>query len=143
MKISIFLFTIFTVFASCNKKLNEKNIESLHNGQIKIMDTKLAQTMDSIKNSDIFENPKNWEARGLMPSGQSVILILRKATDDFLRKLENIYVTSESPDSKLKKVREIVDELPWNELDTEEKEFLADTLSPALKAAGFDPSRVF
>lgn len=37
------------------------------------------------------------------------------------------------------KINGLVDDLPWFDLDTEEKEFLADVLAPAIKSAGFDP----
>ena len=100
-------------------------------------------TIEKIRSSEVYENPKNWEARGLNPSGESVINILKKATDDFLLKLEKIYSSYESSEEKLKQVSKIVDELPWFELDTEEREFLADELAPAIKAAGFDPWAIY
>ncbi|WP_312074979.1 hypothetical protein [Chryseobacterium sp.] len=101
------------------------------------------KTIDSIKSTNIYENPKNWEARGLMPSSEPIIIKLRKATDEFLTKLEKIQSSTESYDHKLDQIGKIVDELPWDELDTEEKEFLADTLAPAIKAAGFEPTTIF
>ncbi|MEH0155416.1 hypothetical protein V6R21_14815 [Limibacter armeniacum] len=96
-----------------------------------------------ISASDTFENTENWLARGLNPSDQTVIAILRNSTNDFLEKLEKIYYTSESSETKLKQVSDIVDELSWEELDTEEKEFMAETLAPAIEAAGFDPWAIF
>ena len=101
------------------------------------------KTINDIRASDIYENHKNWEARGLNSSEQSVIQILRKATNDFLDKLEKIHDSNESSETKLKQISNLVDELPWNELDTEEKEFMADTLAPAIEAAGFNPWTIF
>jgi hypothetical protein len=106
-------------------------------------DNNFNYTIENIRTSEIYENPKNWDARGLIPSDQSVILILRKATNDFLEKLEKIYNSNESSETKLKQVSNIVDELPWFDLDTEEKEFIADELAPAIKAAGFNPWAIF
>lgn len=141
-RISICAISIFIILTSCNKMQNEDNNtnQSTHS---KMTNVNLANTIATIKTSDIYENPKNWEARGLMPSNKPVILILRKATNDFLDKLEEIYMRNESSEAKLKLITEIVNELPWNKLDTEEKEFLADTLAPAIKAAGFDPRAIF
>jgi len=104
---------------------------------------KFLTTIEQIRTSDIYENSNNWEARGLNPSDQSVILILRKATNEFLEKLETIFNSKESSETKLLHVSTIVDELPWDELDTEEKEFIADELAPAIKAAGFEPWTIF
>ncbi|MEZ4859028.1 MAG: hypothetical protein R2781_09480 [Flavobacteriaceae bacterium] len=106
-------------------------------------DNNFKNTIEKIRSSDIYENAKNWEHRGLNPSEQSVIVILRKATNDFLGKIEVIYNSKESSETKLKQISKIVDELPWDELDTEEKEFMADELAPAIKAAGFDPWAIF
>ncbi|GGX06484.1 hypothetical protein [Aquimarina muelleri] len=66
-------------------------------------------------------------------------MIIRKATNDFLKKLEKIYNSNESSETKLKQVSNIVDELPWDKLDTEEKELVAEELAPAIEAVGVDP----
>ncbi|WP_136467874.1 hypothetical protein [Flagellimonas onchidii] len=95
------------------------------------------EIVTSIRKSDVYENHSNWEARGLNPSDKSIIEILRSSTIGFLQKLEEINESSESSDVKLVMISDMVDELPWFELDTEEKEFLADVLAPAIKAAGF------
>ena len=55
-----------------------------------------------------------------------MITFLRKSTNNFLGKLENIYYSNESSETKLKHISTIVDELPWDELDTEEREFQID-----------------
>ncbi|GEM_PF-1410647 len=122
---------------SCNKNSIKKNQTTT------VENINFKKTIDSIKSTNIYENPKNWEARGLMPSSEPIIIKLRKATDEFLTKLEKIQSSTESYDHKLDQIGKIVDELPWDELDTEEKEFLADTLAPAIKAAGFEPTTIF
>lgn len=143
MKQLIFLIIlVFISKTSCNKK-SFRNNEITADKKSNVININLKKTLDSIKSSDTYENPKNWEARGLMPSSQPIILKLRKATDDFLTKLEKIEVTNESYEIKLNQVENIVNQLPWDEFDTEEKEFLADTLAPAIKAAGYDPSLIF
>jgi len=96
-----------------------------------------------IRNSDIYVNPSNWEARGLNSSDESIILILRNATNDFLEKLEKINKSNRSSEDKLEQILKNVDQLPWDELDTEEKEFMADVLAPAIQAAGFNPWEIF
>jgi hypothetical protein len=106
-------------------------------------DNNFKNIIEKIRTSDIYENPKNWEARGLNPSDQHVVDILRKATNIFLDKLDEIHNSNESSDTKLKQISNLVDELPWDELDTEEKEFMADTLAPAIEAAGFNPWTIF
>ncbi len=128
---------------SCNGQNVEK--DKLTNKTLKtnMTDSNFESIIKKIKTSDIYENPNNWKARGLNPSEQSVILILRKATNDFLKKLEKIYNSKESSETKLKQVSNIVDELPWDELDTEEKEFIAEELAPAIQASGFDPWTIF
>jgi hypothetical protein len=101
------------------------------------------KTVNDFKTSDIYENPANWEARGLNPSDQHVIDILRKATNDFLDRLIEINNSNNPSETKLKQISDLVDELPWDELDTEEREFMADTLAPAIEAAGFNPWTIF
>lgn len=141
-RITVSTISIFIILTSCNNKQNdEQNINQ--KTHIKISNVNLATTISAIKTSGIYENPKNWQTRGLMPSNKPVVLLLRKATNDFLDKLEEIYKRKESSEEKLELVSEIVDELPWDELDTEEKEFLADTLTPAIRAAGLDPNTIF
>ena len=130
------------ILTSCNEQ-NWKSESTKDTSTIAMDLNNFKNTIEKIKTSDIYENPKNWEARGLNPSEQSVIIGLRKATNDFLNKLENIYNSDGSSESKLKQVSNIVDELPWDELDTEEKEFMADELAPAIKAAGFNPWSIF
>ncbi len=106
-------------------------------------DNTFKSTVEKIKTSNIYENPENWLSRGLNPSDQSVVLILRNATIEFLDKLEVIYNNNKSSATKLNQVSAIVDELPWDDLDTEEKEFMADELAPAIQAAGFNPWEIF
>lgn len=141
-RITVSTISVFIILISCNNKQNdEQNINQ--ETHMKITNVNLATTISAIKTSDIYENPKNWQTRGLKPSNKPVVLLLRRATNDFLDKLEEIYKRKESSEEKLELVSEIVDELPWDELDTEEKEFLADTLTPAIKAAGLDPVTIF
>lgn len=45
--------------------------------------------------------------------------------------------------AKLKVINQLVDELPWSDFDTEEKEFLADVLAPAIESMGFNPWTIF
>ncbi|KQS90151.1 hypothetical protein [Chryseobacterium sp. Leaf394] len=135
-------YIIFISNISCSKKSVEKDKLILNKGS-QVNNKNFKKTIDSIKSSDTYENPENWEARGLMPSPKLIIFKLRQATNDFLRKLDSIQLSNDSYDAKKSQIKDIVDELPWDELDTEEKEFLADTLTPAIKAAGFDPLAVF
>ncbi len=62
----------------------------------------------------------------MVPSDNSVKEILRKATNDFIDKLDVIHNSNKSSEEKLKSISKLVDNLPWDDLDTEEKEFLAD-----------------
>ncbi len=101
------------------------------------------ETINKIAQSDIYENSNNWLDRGLNQSDSSVIKLLRSSTNDFLKKLDDIFNDIDSEENKLQKINQIVDDLPWLDLDTEEKEFLADTLAPAIKASGFNPWAIF
>lgn len=101
------------------------------------------EILNGIKTSDPYGKAANWEKRGLNPSDESVILILNKATNDFLCHLGSIVKSDDSSEKKRKQISDLVDQLPWDELDTEEKEFMADTLGPAIEAAGFDPWSIF
>lgn len=101
------------------------------------------QIIEKIRNSNIYNNPENWKARGLNLSESSEILILTEATLYFLDKLEDTHYSEESQDVKLKQISNNIDKLPWSELDTEEKEFMVDVLAPAIEASGFNPLTVF
>ena len=93
--------------------------------------------------SKIYETPENWEKRGLNISDDKTIQILTKSTNDFLKKLSDINESELSNEVKLKEINKIVDNLPWSDLDTEEKEFLADVLAPAIEKCGFNPWEIF
>ena len=81
-----------------------------------------------------------WEPRGLNPSAPEVITALEVVTNSFLKKLRQIQIDSDlNKSQQLEKVQRLVDSLPWNDFDTEEKEFLADTIAPAIASLGFDP----
>ncbi|WP_405265705.1 hypothetical protein [Cellulophaga sp. Ld12] len=80
-----------------------------------------------------------WEERGLNQSDAEVVHILRTSTNDFLDKLSTIVNANTPKESKLTAIRDIVDKLSWDDLDTEEKEFLSEVIAPAIEAAGFDP----
>ncbi|QNR23916.1 hypothetical protein [Croceimicrobium hydrocarbonivorans] len=118
-KALIFLVLILMVLSSCvgPQSENEKNPPSTSNNQA---DQNFKEVLAEIKSSEIYEKSENWLARGLNPSDQKVIRILRRATDDFLEKLETIYFSNESRPTKQRQISRIVDELPWDELDTEE-----------------------
>jgi len=105
----------------------------------KIFDALIKET----KTSDIYENQTHWEARGLNPSDKSVIQILRKATNSFLEELEKIHHSNASTENKLIQISNNVDSLPWDDLDSEEKDFMAEVLAPAIEAAGFNPWTIF
>ncbi|WP_194866760.1 hypothetical protein [Pseudoalteromonas sp. PPB1] len=81
-----------------------------------------------------------WEERGLMPSPAPVIKQLENVTVSFLKYLKAINENSElDKPSKLEQVQRLVDQLPWDDFDTEEKEFLADVIAPAIESMGFNP----
>jgi hypothetical protein len=141
-KSSIFIFLLSILFTACNRQQME-NVSTNKATENNMNDNNFLKTVNEIKTSDIYENPSNWEARGLNPSDKQVIITLRKATNDFLDRLVKIHNSNESSETKLKQISNFVDELPWDELDTEEKEFMADTLAPAIAAAGFDPWTIF
>lgn len=130
MKFKIFLFVISLLILSCMPK------EEIRNENLK-------KVVLKIKNSDIYENSINWEKRGLHPSNEDVIKLLREETNNFLDKLVRLDNSEISDEEKLKKVNHFVDNLPWNELDTEEREFMADVLAPAIEAIGYNPWLIF
>ncbi|MDO6842173.1 hypothetical protein Q4602_22135 [Paraglaciecola chathamensis] len=75
-----------------------------------------------------------------MPSPKPVIKKLEKVTVNFLNNLKVINENSELDNaSKLGKVQKLVDQLPWDDFDTEEKEFLADVIAPAIESMGYNP----
>ena len=113
---------------------------SLHpNYREQMNDIKFETVIETKRNSNSYENPEKQNERGLNQSGKSIILILRNVTNKFLDKLVKIYNSNQSSKSRLKQVSNIFDELPWNQLDTEEKEFMTDELFPAIKTAGINP----
>ena len=56
-----------------------------------------------ITTSNIYEAPENWEDRGLIPSDEAVIKILRNATNSFLVELSEIHNSDEQAEQKLDK----------------------------------------
>ena len=85
-----------------------------------------------------------WKARGLIPSPENVIKELEATTKSFLKSLKTIDLDATiDKAAKLKVINQLVDELPWSDFDTEEKEFLADVLAPAIESMGFNPWTIF
>ncbi|WP_405246163.1 hypothetical protein [Cellulophaga sp. Asnod2-G02] len=103
------------------------------------MTKEFKEIVENLKNSDVYENKQYWEERGLNQSDAEVVQILRNSTNDFLDKLSTIVNANTPKESKLTAIQNIVDNLPWDDLDTEEKEFLSEVIAPAIEVAGFDP----
>ena len=78
--------------------------------------------------------------RGLNPSDDNAIQVLEAATKRFLIELKS---GLEASGDLREYVSKQVAELPWFDLDTEEKEFLADVLAPAIESVGLDPWKIF
>lgn len=138
------LLSIFfsLVLLSCSQsKQKEQNSKSAL--PMKNATTQLIEVVDAIKTSSIYEDSNNWHKRGLNPSDQEVITLLRKATNNFLDQLLEICSSESSEYTKHILISKAVDQLPWDELDTEEREFMADVIAPAITAAGFDPWKIF
>jgi hypothetical protein len=99
--------------------------------------------IDGLLVKDNYSN-ELWLDRGLNPSSKSVVMALESATSNFLKSLK---VVASIPDldqaTKIKEVTLLVDSLPWDDLDTEEKEFMADTLAPAIESLGLNPWLIF
>ncbi|WFO16207.1 hypothetical protein M601_021595 [Cellulophaga baltica 4] len=103
------------------------------------MTKEFKEIVENIKNSAVYENKQYWEERGLNQSDDTVVQILRTSTNDFLDKLSTIVNANTPKESKLTAIQNIVDNLPWDDLDTEEKEFISEVIAPAIEAVGFDP----
>lgn len=87
---------------------------------------------------------EKWSERGLNPSPITTIEFMEKETKIFLIELKKVSEeTNLSLEEKNKKVTLLVDKLPWYDLDTEEKEFLADVLAPAIESLGLEPWSIF
>ena len=81
-----------------------------------------------------------WEPRGLIPSPTAVIISLEKTTNEFLISLRKIHLNDGlTSEQKKEQIQLLVDQLPWLDFDTEEREFLADTIAPAIQSVGFNP----
>ncbi len=94
-------------------------------------------TIQAILDKDNYALPE-WDKRGLIPSPASTILLMDTSTKSFLNKLKAVDTTNKSKDDLYKEVLRLVDQLPWDDLDTEEKEFLADTIVPAIESLGLN-----
>ncbi|MNJ84313.1 hypothetical protein D3C87_17630 [compost metagenome] len=105
--------------------------------------TNFNEIIDELINRDSFSKTSSWEERGLNKSDEDVIQILNDAKTNFLREIQSIKMNYQSERERFVRLNEIVDDLPWDELDTEEKEFMADELAPAIEALGFDPVSIF
>ncbi len=84
-----------------------------------------------------------WEERGLIPSATEIIKELETVTQEFLLNLKKIEENQLDKKQKLEKVTILLNELPWDNFDTEEKEFLADVLAPVINYIGLSPSDIF
>ena len=85
-----------------------------------------------------------WLARGLNPSPESTVLLLNSASKEFLVKLKGLSTNQTLNAAELKtQISQLVDQLPWGQLDTEEKEFMADVLAPAIQSVGLNPWHIF
>lgn len=79
-----------------------------------------------------------WDKRGLIPSPIATIQLMDKSTKSFLKELKAVDLKNTQKDDLYTKVLHLVDKLPWDDLDTEEREFLADTIVPAIESLGLD-----
>ena len=127
--------------SSC--KNNGQNISNSEESMKNEIDKEFETIITEIKTSNTYESPTNWEERGLNQSENSIVKLLRETTNEFLNELTLIHNSSDSEKLKLERINKIVDNLPWSSLDTEEKEFLADVLAPAIHATGFNPWTIF
>ncbi|WP_432460720.1 MULTISPECIES: hypothetical protein [unclassified Agarivorans] len=84
-----------------------------------------------------------WESRGLNISVPEVVKLLNETTICFLDKLKSVGILVEDAEQRFSDVNDLVDDLPWDDLDTEEKEFLADVLVPCIESLGLDAWSMF
>ncbi len=99
--------------------------------------------IDDLLAKDNYATPA-WESRGLIPSPPETIHFMEQTTKQFLLDLKALSEKSELTEADLRKqIIQLVDDLPWNDLDTEEKEFLANVLAPAIQSMGFNPWAIF
>ena len=95
--------------------------------------------IDKLLSQDNYANDA-FLARGLNPSDAETIRELEAVTNIFLSTLKSGLQVS---DDLKGFVSDLVDMLPWDDFDTEEKEFLADVLAPAIESVGLDPWKIF
>jgi hypothetical protein len=129
------------------------NYEGNHNGELcfkkqeKQSKTSEKENFDEIierlRKRDSFNQSASWEKRGLSQSDGYVLSILNNAKSVFLKEIQAIKNKCHSDKERLVNLNKLVDNLPWDELDTEEREFMADELAPAIEALGFDPVMIF
>lgn len=101
------------------------------------------QIIRDLKKKDSFNSKDAWEKRGLNQSGQDIITIMNVAKKTFLNGIQKIKEGNNSEEETLRQLNVLLDTLPWDELDTEENEFLVEEISPAIEALGFDPVVIF
>lgn len=102
-----------------------------------------AMIIDKLISKDNYAT-EAWFARGLNPSPEVTVFLLNSATKEFLIKLKSLSTSQHSDNENLKsQVSQLVDQLPWEQLDTEEKEFMADVLAPAIESVGLNPWHIF
>ncbi|WP_028866301.1 hypothetical protein [Psychromonas aquimarina] len=88
-------------------------------------------------------SPEAWEERGLNISEPEVVKLLNETTIEFLDKLKTVANSEDDIEQRFSEVNELVDDLPWDDFDTEEREFLADVLVPPIESLGLDPWDMF
>lgn len=95
--------------------------------------------IDTIYNNDNYASTA-WKQRGLIPSPLVTISLMEQSTKRFLIQLKSVSENPPKDPTQLNaQVMALVDTLPWDQLDTEEKEFLADVLAPAIESLGVNP----
>jgi hypothetical protein len=82
------------------------------------------EIIEALRKRDSFNKASSWEKRGLNQSDGYVISILNNAKSVFLKEIREIKDNDHSDKERLVNLNRLVDNLPWDELDTEEREFM-------------------
>ena len=104
--------------------------------------TDLSTTIQTLLSKKKFSK-EEWEERFVNPSSQNVIDKMRAVTNEFLIELDQANVLSiADKDQRTETVVRLIDEIPWSDFDTAERDFIFEEISPVLMNLEIDLFRL-
>ncbi len=126
------------------KRFGEENffeIDRIQESRMNIdNNTDLASMIKILLNKKKFEE-EEWLERGVNPSSSNVIDKMVAVTNAFLVRLDHADVLAISDnDQRLETIEAIMDKIPWDDFESEERDFIFEEITPVLMKLEVDLS---